>query len=100
MANPSMERTAPDPDEAWRARLERWRRVRHLLDSAELGAGRWRHECVQAAGSLLQLLAPDEAQWDFPSQDAIAALRALVGKGEVPAAAAEVRAIMTRLENT
>ena len=94
-----MERTAPDLEEAWRARLDRWRRVRHLLDSAEMGAGRWRHECLQAAGSLLQLLAPEEAQWDFPSQDAIAALRARVGRNEVPAAAAEVRAIMERLEN-
>lgn len=94
-----MERTAPDPEETWRARLERWRRVRHLLDSAELGAGRWRQECVQAAGSLLQLLAPDEAQWDFPSQDAIGLLRERVHKGDLPTAAAEVRAILERLEN-
>jgi hypothetical protein len=100
MANPSIERTAPDPEEAWRSRLERWRRVRHLLDSAEMGAGRWRHECVQAAGSLLQLLAPEESHWEYPSASAVAELRELVARAEVPTAAATARAILARLEKT
>ncbi len=97
-----MERRAepPDPEVAWRERLDRWRRVRHLLDSAELGGGRWRLECVQAAGSLLQLLAPEEAQWEFPSSAAVAELRELVANAEVTAAAATARAIMARLEKS
>jgi hypothetical protein len=100
MGNPSIERTAPDLEEAWRVRLDRWRRVRHLLDSAELGAGRWRSECVQAAGSLLHLLAPEERQWDFPSATALAELREQVAKADVSAAAAAARAIMAKLETT
>lgn len=80
-------------------RLDRWRRVRHLLDSAEIGAGRWRLECVQAAGSLLQLLAPDEAHWDYPPATTLAELRDRVAKADVKAAAATARAIMVRLES-
>jgi hypothetical protein len=43
-----------------RARLERWRHMRHLLDRAELGGGRLRHECLQAAAVLLKLTADEE----------------------------------------
>ena len=84
--------------DAWRNRLERWRRVRHLLDSAELGAGRLRHECVQAAGSILQLLAPEEAGFEYPSAARVAELRRLVGGGEIAEAAEVARAIMAALE--
>ena len=34
--------------------------MRHLLDRAELGAGRLRHECLQAAAVLLKLTADEE----------------------------------------
>lgn len=34
--------------------------MRHLLDRAELGAGRLRHECLQAAAVLLKLAADEE----------------------------------------
>ena len=84
--------------DAWRIRLERWRRVRHLLDSAELGAGRLRQECLQAAGSILQLLAPGEEPWAYPSAARVAELRRLVGRGEVVTAAADAREIASTLE--
>jgi hypothetical protein len=48
--------------ECWSAhdRLERWRHLRHLIDRAELGGGRLRHECLQAAAVLLMLAADEE----------------------------------------
>jgi hypothetical protein len=55
---------------------------------------------VQAAGSLLQLLAPEEARWEFPSPAVVAELRELVSRAEVPAAAAQTREILTQLENS
>lgn len=85
-------------DDAWRIRLEYWRRVRHLLDSAELGMGRLRQECLQAAGSILQLLAAREEPWPYPSAPRVAELRNLVTRGEVATAAAEAREIASTLE--
>lgn len=82
----------------WRARLERWRRVRHLLDSAELGKGRLRHECLQAAGSILQLLAADEARWGDASVALVGELRQLVAREEAEPAAAAAREIMELIE--
>ena len=98
MANPSVGVAAAQAEDAWRIRLERWRRVRHLLDSAELGTGRLRQECLQAAGSILQLLAPDEEPWAYPSVARVAELRCQVARGEVAAAAADAREIATTLE--
>jgi hypothetical protein len=98
MANPSVDVSGAGATDAWRVRLERWRRVRHLLDSAALGAGRLRQECVQAAGSILQLLAPDEAEWDFPSMARVTELRLMVAREEVAAAASEARIIADALE--
>jgi hypothetical protein len=98
MTNPSVDVSGPQATEAWRLRLERWRRVRHLLDSAALGTGRLRQECVQAAGSILQLLVPDEAVWDFPSVPRVTALRQLVAQDEIAAAAAEARDITDALD--
>jgi hypothetical protein len=48
--------------DGWAAhdRLERWRHMRHLIDRAELGGGRVRHECLQAAAVLLKLTADEE----------------------------------------
>jgi hypothetical protein len=100
MGNPSVSTTAGQAGDAWRIRLERWRRVRHLLDSAELGGGRLRHECMQAAGSILQLLAPDEEAWAYPSAARVAELRALVAGGEVAQAAEAAREIALTLEAT
>jgi hypothetical protein len=34
--------------------------MRHLIDRAELGGGRVRHECLQAAAVLLKLTADEE----------------------------------------
>ncbi len=85
-------------DDAWRIRLEYWRRVRHLLDSAELGVGRLRQECLQAAGSILQLLAASEEAWPYPSPSRVSDLRNLVTRGEVTTAAAEAREIACTLE--
>jgi hypothetical protein len=45
---------------AARDRHERWRHMRHLLDRAELGGGRLRHECLQAAAVLLKLAVDEE----------------------------------------
>jgi hypothetical protein len=45
---------------AARDRLERWRHLRYLIDRAELGGGRLRHECLQAAAVLLKLAADEE----------------------------------------
>jgi hypothetical protein len=98
MANPSVDVSETQATDAWRLRVERWRRVRYLLDSATLGAGRVRQECVQAAGSILQLLAPEEAVWDFPSVARVTALRQLVASDEVTAAAAEARDISEALD--
>jgi hypothetical protein len=98
MANPSVDVSGTQATDAWRLRLERWRRVRHLLDSAALGAGRLRQECLQAAGSILQLLAPEEGLWDFPSVSRVMALRQLVAHGEITAAAAEARDISDALD--
>ena len=100
MANPSVDVSGTQATDAWRLRLERWRRVRYLLDSAALGTGRLQQECVQAAGSILQLLAPEEALWDFPSTARVTALRQLVAGNEVAAAAAEARDITDALELT
>ncbi|HWE31140.1 MAG TPA: hypothetical protein VHB97_24195, partial [Polyangia bacterium] len=69
--------------DAWRRRLERWRRVRHLLDSAALGSGRLRHECVQATESILQLLALDAPCGDDPSPERVGELRRAIARGEV-----------------
>jgi hypothetical protein len=79
-------------------RLERWRRVRYLLDSAALGAGRLRQECVQAAGSMLRLLAPDERLWEFPSVTRVDELRRIVARYEIATAAAEARDIVDALD--
>jgi|SRR6185369_8072363 len=98
MANPSVGVSGEQATDAWRVRLERWRRVRHLLDSAALGAGRLRQECVQAAGSILQLLTPEEELWDFPSVPRVLQLRQLVAKDEISAAAAEAGDISDALE--
>lgn len=84
--------------DAWRIRLEHWRRVRYLLDSAELGTGRLRQECLQAAGSILQLLAPGEEPWVYPSPARVAELRGLVTRGEIAVAAAQAREIASTLE--
>jgi hypothetical protein len=98
MANPSVDVSGAQATDAWRVRIERWRRVRHLLDSAALGTGRLRQECVQAAGSILQLLAPEEEAWDFPSVARVMALRQLVAGGDIEAAAAEARDITDALD--
>ena len=98
MANPSVDVSGAQAADAWRLRLERWRRVRHLLDSAALGTGRLRQECLQAAGSILQLLAPEEQVWDFPSVERVAALRQLVASDEISTAAAEARDIVDALD--
>ena len=98
MGNPSADVLGAQATDTWRVRLERWRRVRHLLDSAALGTGRLRIECVQAAGSILQLLAPDEEEWDFPTSARVAALRLMVARDEVSTAAGEARAIVEALE--
>ena len=62
------------------------------------GRGASRIECVQAAGSILQLLAPEEEEWDFPTAARVAALRLLVARDEVAAAAGEARVIVDALE--
>jgi hypothetical protein len=98
MANPSVDVSGAQATDAWRLRLERWRRVRHLLDSAALGAGRMRKECVQAAGSILQLLVPEEAVWDYPSVARVTALQQLVARDEISAAATEARDITDALD--
>ncbi len=98
MGNSRVGESATRPNDAWRIRLEYWRRVRHLLDSAELGAGRLRQECLQAAGSILQLLAAGEEPWLYPSASRVAELRSLVTRGEVAVAAAEAREIACTLE--
>ena len=84
--------------DAWRVRLDYWRRLRHLLDSAELGSGRLRQECLQVAGSILQLLAPGEESWPYPSAARVAELRRRVTRGEIAAAAADAREIAAALE--
>jgi len=94
----AVEAGTADLADSWRARLERWRRVRHLLDSAELGTGRLRLECLQAAGSILQLLTPDEERWQDPTSARVPELRELVARGEVSPAAAIAREIMAVLE--
>ena len=100
MANRSVDvSVVPSPD-AWRLRLERWRRVRHLLDRAELGAGRLRQECLQAAATELRLLAADEALWSLPAPARVAELRRALGATEVTAAAAQAREIVATLEPT
>ncbi len=98
METRSVSVAATEAADAWRLRLERWRRVRHLLDSAELGSGRLRQECLQAAGSILQLLAPDEEPWAYPSAARVAELRVLVTRGDVAIAAAAAREIAITLE--
>ena len=94
MANPSID--------CWgaRDRLERWRHVRHLLDRAELGAGRLRQECLQAAASELLLLAADEALWDYPSVSRVAELRQIIADADLVTAAAAAREIVGMLERT
>jgi hypothetical protein len=82
----------------WQMRLERWRRIRYLLDRAELSAGRLRSECVQATATELQLLRDLEPLWTFPSVQRFAALRLLVMHEEVVAAATEARRIVRALE--
>jgi hypothetical protein len=86
--------------ECWGAgdRLARWRHVRHLLDRAELGTGRLRHECLQAAASELLLLAADEALWDYPSASRVAELRQIIAEADLVAAAAAAREIVGTLE--
>lgn len=100
MANASLNGVSEvsDTADAWRARLERWRRVRHLLDSAELGKGRLRHECLQVAGSILQLIAVDEERWGDASSEKVAELQRMVASGEVAPAAAVAREIMAAIE--
>ena len=98
MANPSVDVSGAPATDAWRLRIERWRRVRHLLDSAALGSGRLRQECVQAAGSILQLLLPEEQVWDFPSLARVMALRQIVAGGDIEAAAVEAREICEALD--
>jgi hypothetical protein len=100
MGNASLDGVAEAAEvmDAWRARLERWRRVRHLLDSAELGKGRLRQECLQAAGSILQLLAADEERWGDASSARVDELRRLITRGEVTPAAAAAREIMAAME--
>jgi hypothetical protein len=98
MGNPSVD--VSGMADVWRVRLERWRRVRHLLDSAELGAGRLRHECLQAAGSILQLLAPDELGWEYPSPARVAELRRQLTDGDIAPAAETAREIMSVLERS
>jgi hypothetical protein len=100
MGNASLDGVAEAAEvvDAWRSRLERWRRVRHLLDSAELGKGRLRLECLQAAGSILQLLAGDEERWGDASAAQVAELRRLITRGEVTPAAATAREIMAAME--
>ena len=85
-------------EDAWRVRLDYWRRLRHLRDSAELGSGRLRQECLQVAGSILRLLAPGEEPWPYPSAARVAELRRRVARGEIAAAAADVREIAAALE--
>ena len=79
-------------------RLERWRRVRHLLDSAELGKGRLRHECLQAAGSILQLLAAEEERWGQAAAARVLELRRLIAREEAEPAAAVAREIMAAVD--
>jgi len=98
MGNAWVGTSSAQATDAWRIRLEYWRRLRHLLDSAELSAGRLRQECLQAAGSILQLLAPGEESWPYPSASRVAELRLLVTRGEVGTAAAEAREIAGTLE--
>jgi hypothetical protein len=101
MANRSVDASVVrEPDDAWRLRLERWRHVRHLLDRAELGTGRLRQECMQAAASALQLLAADEALWTFPSLPRVTELRRVLAAAELEAAAAEARAIVGALDRS
>lgn len=98
MSNAWVGTSSAQATDAWRIRLEYWRRLRHLLDSAELSAGRLRQECLQAAGSILQLLTPGEEPWPYPSATRVAELRRLVTRGEVGTAAAEAREIACTLE--
>ena len=100
MANRSMGRSELREPDASQERLERWRHVRQLLGRAELGVGRLRHECLQAAASELTLLAADEALWEYPSAPRVAELRRIVAADEVAAAAAEAREIVGALERS
>ncbi len=82
----------------WQMRLERWRRVRHLLDRAELATGRLRSECAQAAASELQLLRDGEALWIYPGLLRIGELRRELGDHALAAAATAARRIVRLLE--
>jgi hypothetical protein len=82
----------------WQMRLERWRRVRHLLDRAELAVGRLRRECVQAAASELSLLLDGEVLWSFPGPMRFVQLRRAIDEEEVAGAALAARRIVRLLE--
>jgi hypothetical protein len=98
MANQSLEVSMERAAEAVRLRLERWRRVRHLLDRAEAATGRLERECTQAAATELQLLAADESRWTYPSAARVQELRRVLESGDRAAAAEEARAIAAVLE--
>lgn len=82
----------------WQRRLERWRRVRHLLDRADLASGRLRRECAQAAATELQLLADAEALWSYPGGARVAELRGVLAGVELSRAVTLTRDIVRLLE--
>jgi len=82
----------------WEGRLERWRRVRHLLERAESGSGRLRRECVQAAASELTLLGPGEGMWTFPGADRLVDLKLALTDAEPADAAGLARSMVRMLE--
>ncbi|MCU1282666.1 MAG: hypothetical protein JWM53_6212 [bacterium] len=100
MANRSVDESTVRELGQWQLRLERWRHVRHLLDRAELGSGRLRLECLQAAASELTLLALDESLWEYPSASRVSELRRILTDAELSVAAAEAREIVAALERT
>jgi hypothetical protein len=81
----------------WQSRLERWRRIGHLLDRAELAAGRFRDECVDAARSELTLLRDAEALFAYPGDERVASLELQLGRRHAVTAASETRAIVRNL---
>jgi hypothetical protein len=99
MATTSIDPLAPAVTDfsLWRSRIERWRRVGHLLGRAELASGRLRDECADAAHSELTLLSDHEALFAYPGPDRVAALELLLSRRQVEGAVGAARLIVRDL---